>query len=63
VICTIETEDAIHFKEALKNAYYSASLEANIKLDLPLANYYNEKFEVAIWEENQIIETEVIHEY
>ena len=42
VICTIELEDALHLKEAIKNAYYVASLEANIKVDLPLANYYNE---------------------
>lgn len=26
VICTIELEDAIHMKEAIKNAYYIASL-------------------------------------
>ena len=42
VICTIELEDALHLKEAVKNAYYIASLEANINLDVPLANYYNE---------------------
>lgn len=59
MICTLEIEDAKHLKEAIKNSYYVASLESDIKNDIPLANYYNEIFEVSIWEEKQVFTTNV----
>ena len=59
IICPIEIEDSLHLKEAMKNAYYVASLKSQIKTDIPLANYYNEQFDVSIWEENQVFDTTV----
>lgn len=60
LLCPLFSEDAGSLKTALRNAFYLSNAQANIFGDFPIPTYLVESFKVKIWEENRLVEEEIV---
>jgi hypothetical protein len=60
LICSYFSEDVASLKNALRNAFYFSNMEANVVGDFPIPTYLAESFQIKIWEENRLVEENII---
>lgn len=60
LLCTLFSEDVGSLKTALQNAYYLSNAQAKVLGDFPIPTHLAESFKVKIWEENRLVEEEIV---